>query len=75
VKLFEIDDVCILFMRLDALDDLVLDIVHGLRIGRWPAFRTPFAAERNQAQLIGDAIDIEIEKNRGRRAIMVGGLT
>jgi hypothetical protein len=74
VKMFEIDDVRILFVGLDALDHLVLDVVHGLGVGRGAAFRAAFAAECGQPQFVGHAIDVEVEKDGGCRAIMVGGL-
>ena len=75
VKLVEIDDVRILFVGLDALDDLVFDIVHRLRVRRRPIFRAALASERSQSEFVRDAVDVQVEKNRGCRAIMVGGLT
>ena len=75
VKLVEIDDVGILLVRLDALDDLVLDVVHRLGVGCRPIFRAALAAERGQPEFVGDAIDVQVEKNRGSRAIMMGRLT
>ena len=38
-------------------------------------FRPALAAERGQPEFVGDAIDVQVEKNRGSRAIMMGGLT
>jgi hypothetical protein len=62
-------------VSLDALDDLVLDIVHRLCVGRWPIFRAPLAAEHGQSKFVSDAVDVQVEKDRGCRAIMMGGLT
>jgi hypothetical protein len=53
----------------------VLDIVQRLRVGCRPIFRPALAAERGQPEFVGDAIDVQVKKNRGSRAIMMGGLT
>jgi hypothetical protein len=52
----------------------VLDIVQGLRIAGGAVLRATLAALDGEPQLVGDAIDAEIEKNRGGRAIRMGGL-
>jgi hypothetical protein len=46
-----------------------------LCVGRWPIFRAALAAERGQSKFVRDAVDVQVEKDRGCRAIMVGGLT
>ena len=74
VQVIEIDGVGILLVRLDPLDDLVLDIVGGLRIAGGAVLRAALAAIGREPQLVGDAIDVEIEKDRGGRAVSVGGL-
>jgi hypothetical protein len=75
VKLVEVDDVRILFVSLDALDDLVFDIIHRLCVGRWPIFRASLTPERGQSKFVRDAVNVQIEKDGGCRAIVVGGLT
>jgi hypothetical protein len=62
-------------VSLDALDDLVLDIVHRLCVRRRPIFRATLAAEHGQSKFVRDTVDVQVEKDRGCRAIMVGGLT
>ena len=74
MQVIEIDAVGILLVRLDLLDDLVLDIVQGLRIAGGPVLRAALAALDREPQFVGDAIHVEIEENRGGRAVSVGGL-
>src|ERR1700733_12463016 len=74
MQVIEIDAVGILLVRLDPLDDSVLDIVQGLRIAGGAVLRAALAALDGEPQLVGDAIDVEIEKNRGGRAVRVGRL-
>ena len=75
VKLVEIDDIGILLVSLDALDDLVFDVVESLRVGGRPIFRPALVAECDQAKFVGNAVDVQVEKNRGGRTIVMGRLT
>jgi hypothetical protein len=62
-------------VSLDALDDLVFDIVHRLRVGRRTIFCPTLSSKRGQSEFVRDAIGVQVEKNRGGWAIMMGGLT
>ena len=73
VELVEIDDIGILLVRLDALDDLVFDIVQGLGVGWWADFPPRARCRARQPQFVGDAIDVEVEKNRGGRTVTWAG--
>jgi hypothetical protein len=61
-------------VRLQPFDDLMLDIVHGPRVGGRPILCAAFASSRRKPKLLRYAIHTQVEKNRGCRAIMVGGL-
>jgi hypothetical protein len=52
----------------------VLDIVHGLRVAGRAVLRAALAALDREPQFVGDAIHVQIEENRGGRAVSVGGL-
>jgi hypothetical protein len=53
----------------------VFDIIHRLCVRRWPIFRASLTPERGQSKFVRDAVDVQIEKDGGCRAIVVGGLT
>jgi hypothetical protein len=55
-------------------DNLVFDIVHGPRVGARPLLCAALASARRKAELLGDAIHIQVQKNRSCRPIMMGGL-
>src|SRR6516225_8947875 len=64
----------ILLMRFDPFDHAVLDVVHGLGVRGRPLLRPALGAAGDERELVGETVDIEIEKDRGSRPIMMGRL-
>ena len=74
VDVIEIDDVGILLVRLNSFDDLMFNIIQRLGVAGRPVLRATFGSKRAEPQFVCDAIHIQIEKDRGCRAIVMGGL-
>ncbi len=74
VKVLKIDRMRILFVAFDKFDDLMLNVVEGLRIGRWAILGSPVGAIDRQVQIVRDAVYVEIEKYLGGRPIRMLGL-
>ena len=53
----------------------VLDVVQRLRIRRRPVFRATLGAKYADAHFVGDAIDVQVEKNRGGGPVGMSWLT
>ncbi len=74
VQVIEVKGVRILLVGFDALDDLMLDIVQRLRLGCRPVLRAALLSLGGELHVVGDAIHIQVEKDRGCRAIRMRGL-
>ena len=72
--MFEIDRMGMLLVGLDQFDDLMLDVVERLCLGRWPVLGAPFAADGRQVKIVRNPVDVQIEKYLGGGPVRMRGL-
>jgi hypothetical protein len=64
----------ILLVGLDQFHDLMLNVVERLRVARWPVLGPALGSIVRQVQIVGDPIDVQIEKYLGAGPIRMLGL-